>query len=324
MHNKDAGPLLKRGTKERVERHRLSRIVQVYGLLIVLSLIWGIAFVAIKVLEPMLSPVNLTLLRWFIASGAFLVLLPIFGRPKQPLVMRDVPRLLLVSFATVVAYHMTLNASEGHISAGFATLLVSLGPIFIVILSSILLSERQERTVYLAVILAFCGALVLFFGSLRTGGVGTLWGSIEAVGTALSYAIFAVFSKPLVQKVGARSFTIWVGLIGTAMLLPFISGSFVHQVETLPLSGWMAISYLSLLSTVFGYMLFYTMIGRGAVSRVSIQLYLVPVVGVAGGALLLDETVSIFTLIGGGAMIAAVGLATRKSNGNRKKEKQLA
>ncbi|MCL4328532.1 MAG: DMT family transporter, partial [Candidatus Thermoplasmatota archaeon] len=67
---------------------------------------------------------------------------------------------------------------------------------------------------------------------------------------------------------------------------------------------------LSLLSTVLGYVMFYTLVGRGMVSKLSIQLYLIPVVAVIGGVLILGETVTVFTIAGGAAMLLSVGLAT--------------
>ncbi len=295
-----------------VKRSRMARIVEVYGVLVTLSLIWGVAFVGIKVLEPMLTPINLTLLRWFIAGAGFLVLLPAFGRPKMQIGRRDIPRLLLVSFANVVAYHLTINYSESSIGAGLETLLVAMGPIFIVILSTVFLKEKHGRAIHLAIILALAGALILFFGTLKTEGSGTIPGILEGIGTALSYATFAVFAKPLLPKFGARAFTIWVGLIGTAMLLPLVSGSFISQVSHLPSNGWLAILYLSLLSTVFGYMLFYTMIERGGVAKVSVQLYLIPVVGIVSGAIILGESVTVFTIVGGAAMLIAVALTNIK------------
>ena len=296
-----------------------------YGVLVTLSIIWGIAFVAIKILEPMISPINLTLLRWFIASLGFLALLPVYGRLKTRISLRDIPRLILVSFANVVAYHLTINYSEGSIGAGLETLLVALGPIFIVVLSTIFLKEKHGRVIYAAIVLALIGALILFFGALKTEGTSTIPGILEGIGTALSYATFAVFAKPLIPKFGAKALTIWVGLIGTAMLLPLVSGSFIAQVSRLPLSGWVAILYLSLLSTVFGYMLFYIMIEKGGVARVSVQLYLIPVVGIVGGVLILGETVSVYTIIGGATMLVAVALTTVKwkVNGERNKERSL-
>lgn len=293
---------------------RFTGAMKAYGLLVVLSVIWGLAFVAIKYLEPLLTPVNLTILRWFIASAAFLLLAPFMGRGRQKFDRKDLPRFLLVSFANVVAYHLTLNTSENILSAGLAVLLVAVGPVFILILSWAVLGEKHGSNIVMAATLAFAGSFVLAAGSDLTSGSNTVAGIFEALGTALSYSVFAVFSKPLVQKYGARPLTIWAGLAGTAMLLPLLSGSFFAQAEALPLYGWMAMLYLSILSTVAGYMLFYTLVNRGTVSRLSVQLYLIPVVGVLGGALLLGEQVTVFTISGGALMLLAVATATRKKD----------
>ena len=75
--------------------------------------------------------------------------------------------------------------------------------------------------------------------------------------------------------------------------------------------GWLAVLYLSLLSTVLGYSMFYTLISRGNVSRLSIQLYLIPIVSIAGGILLLGEQITPLTVAGGAALLLAVALATR-------------
>lgn len=279
-------------------------------LLVALSMIWGMSFVAIKALEPLLTPVNLTLLRWFIAGSALLALTPFMGRLKQRFERKDLPRFLLVSFANVVGYHLTLNYSEGGIPEGMAVLLVALGPVFILVLSWFFLGERHGKRIIAAIVLAFTGSLILAIGSDLANGSGTIPGILEAVGTAFSYSVFAVFSKSLVQKYGAGSFTIWAGLVGTLMLLPLLRGSFFTQIAALPPYGWLYMLYLSIMSTVVGYMLFYTLVNRGAVSRLSIQLYLIPVVGVAGGALLLAEHIGTFTIAGGAVMLTAVALST--------------
>lgn len=289
--------------------------------LIILSTIWGMAFVAIKYTEPFLDPVNLTLLRWFLASAAFLVLVPFMGKMKEKFQLRDLPRFALVSFANVVAYHLTLNFSESSISAGLAVLLVAMGPVFILVLSWFFLRERHGKQVILAIVVAFSGAVILSVGSNLNTSSGSITGILEAVGTALSYSVFAVFSKPLVRKYGAVPFTIWAGLLGTLMLLPLVSGSFIEQVSSMPLGAWLSMLYLSVASTVLGYMIFYTLVNRGSVSRLAVQLYLIPLVGVVGGVVLLHESITVFTIAGGIAMLTAVAISTGNINLGRRRHR---
>ena len=280
------------------------------AILAILSIIWGLAFVAIKYSVTFLSPVNLTLLRWFLASGAFLALAPFLGRLKGRFQLEDLPRLALVSFANVVSYHLTLNFSESSISAGLAVLITSMGPVFILLLSWLFLAERHGKNVLIAVSVAFAGIIILSVGSDMSARGSSFYGILEAMGTALSYSVFAVFSKPLVMKYGAVPVTIWTGLSGTLMLIPLVSGSFFSQVSSLPIEGWISMLYLSMASTVLGYMIFYTLVNRGAVSRLAVQLYLIPLVGVIGGVVLLGESISVYTVAGGAAILLAVAIAT--------------
>ena len=95
-------------------------------------------------------------------------------------------------------------------------------------------------------------------------------------------------------------------------MTPLISGSFISQVESLSFCGWAGVLSLSLFSTVCGYLMVYARVSRGAVTRLSIQLYLIPVVSVIGGALLLGESITVSVLLGGGMMLAAVAISTWK------------
>ncbi|MDG7007660.1 MAG: DMT family transporter [Nitrososphaerota archaeon] len=286
--------------------------VTAYSGLAVLSVIWGMAFVAIKAVVTELSPINLALLRWFIAGVPFLILLPIIGRPKVPFERKDIPRLLVVALANVAGYHISLYYAETTISAGMSALLTALGPLFIAILSYLILNETSGRRVVAGLGLATFGTVILSLGSISVSDLSSYAGIFEALVTAFCYALFTVLGKPLVHKYGSASTTILAGLVGTAMMLPLLSGSFVSQTEALSFDGWVGVVYLALLSTVFGYLMFYTLVRRGAVTELAIQLYLIPVIGVIGGALLLAEAVTPAIVFGGGLMLFAVGVTTWK------------
>ena len=291
---------------------QVSKSITGYAGLLVLSVIWGLAFVAIKQVVSELAPVNLALLRWLVASVPFLILLPIIGRPKARFERRDIPRLLAVALANVAGYHISLYYAETTISAGLSALLTSLGPIFIAVLSYILLKEKAGKKVLVGLILAIAGTTVLSTGSISVNDLASYGGILEALITALCYALFTVLGKPLVHKYGSASTSIMAGLIGTAMMLPLLTPSFFTQTSALSFTGWASVLYLSLLSTVFGYLMFYALVSRGAVTRLSIQLYLIPVVSVIGGALLLNEPVTTSVVVGGGMMLAAVAISTWK------------
>src|SRR6266516_3048734 len=272
------------------------------SLVVILGVTWGLAFVAIRTADFQLSPINLTLLRWLIASAGFIALAPFFGRPKQPVQKHHIPRILAVFLASVTGYHLSLNYAETIVSAGLAGLLISLGPIFVVVLSGLFLKEKIGKRLALALAAAMTGAIVL---SLNAGlSFQEITGPLAVVFSAFMYSVFAVGSKPLVKEYGALPTVIWI---------PLISMNFITQIQTLSTITWLSVTYLALLSTVLANVILYLLIGNRSVSRLSIQLYLVPLVSLVGGIVLLGEGVTVLTVFGAILMFTGVALATRKN-----------
>lgn len=281
-----------------------------YGLVVALSVIWGLAFVAIRRAGFELSPVNLTVLRWLVASAGFLILAPFYGRPRTPIQRSHIPRILLVSFASVMGYHLSLNYAERLVSSGLAGLLISFAPIFVVILSSIFLKEKISGRLILALGSGIAGAIVLSAGSNLS--FQQITGPAAVVLAAFMYSVFSVGSKPLVKEYGAFPVAIWLAAIGTAFTLPLLSSSLIEEAVRLSIVGWISVLYLAVVSTVVANVILYTLISSRSVSRLSIQLYLVPVVSLVGGIVLLGEILTVFTVVGAAFLFAGVALATRK------------
>ena len=280
-----------------------------YFPMFVLSLIWGMAFVAIRRADFELTPVNLTLLRWLIVSASFLVIYRFVVKPKMKFQRVDAPRLLVVALCNVAVYHLALNTAETTVDASLAGLLISLGPLFIVLLSAQVLHEKITSRVWLALVLAIVGAVAISSPDISLGSVAS-FGPVLVVVAALSNAVYTVASKPLVVKYGPFPVAAWSALLGTVMLLPLAGPGLVTQAESLSPVGWTAVLYLALLSTVLTNLIYFTQVSGGPVSRVGVQLYLVPVVSAAGGILILGEGVAPATIVGGGLMLLAIALAT--------------
>jgi len=282
-----------------------------YGLLIPLSIIWGGAFVAIRQADFELSSVNLTLLRWIVVSSTFLVLYPFIVKPRTRFERRDVPALLVTAAFNVAVYHLSLNYSEKTVDASLAGLLISLAPLFGVVLAALFLQEKISRGVYLALALGLLGTLMIFAPSINLG-MASLLGPLAVVLAAFASGAFTVASKPLVSKYGPIPVAVWSSLVGTAFVLPLSSQSLVQQAVALSGYGWASVLYLSLLSTVLANSFYFVLVSRQPVSRLSVQLYLVPLVSVVGGIVLLGETLNAFTLAGGLVLLMAVTLVTRR------------
>ena len=283
--------------------------VRSYGLLITLSVIWGLAFVAIRQADFELAPVNLTLLRWLVVSAGFLILYPFVIKPRAKFEWKDFPRLLVVSLTSVVIYHLSLNTAEKQVDASLAGLLISIGPLTTVILSGVVLHEKLRSRLWGALVLAVAGSVVISSPDISLNST-TLAGPLLVVVAAVAGGVFTVSSKPLASKYGPFAVAAWAAFLGTAILLPLVSGSLVTQAEGLSLKGWASVLYLAVLSTVLANMIFYTLVSRQQLSKLGVQLYLVPAVSAVGGVLILGESLAAATVVGGIMLLAAVAIAT--------------
>ena len=282
-----------------------------YFLLVTLSIVWGLAFVAIREADFELSSVNLTLLRWFIVSAAFMAIYPFLVKPKTKFQRSDLPRLAVVAFANVVVYHLALNTAEQSVTASLAGLLISLGPIFIVLLSGPVLHEKIGGRVWVALAVAVTGAIVISSPGISLGTSGIIGPLLVGV-AGFANAVYTVASKPLLQKYGSIPVAAWASILGTAMLLPLVSPSLVSQAETLSASGWESVLYLALLSTFIMNTVYYALVHGEAVSRLGVQLFLIPLVSAIGGVLILGEGLAAATIAGGALLLVAVGLVTSR------------
>ncbi|HLQ07052.1 MAG TPA: DMT family transporter [Nitrososphaerales archaeon] len=280
-----------------------------YVLIVVLSVIWGLAFVAIRRADFELSSVNLTLLRWVIVSAGFLVIYPLVIKPRVKFERKDFPRLLLVALTSVVIYHLALNTAEKQVDASLAGLLISLAPLTTVLLSSVVLHEKLGGRLWFALVLAIAGSVTISSPDLSLSST-TAAGPLLVVLAAVSSGIVAVSSKPLTTKYGPFPVAAWSAFLGTAILLPLGTQGLVSQAAALSAYGWASVIYLSILSTVLANLIYFTLVSRQRLSSLGLQLYLVPAVSAVGGVLILGESLGVPTVVGGALLLVAVGLAT--------------
>jgi drug/metabolite transporter (DMT)-like permease len=159
------------------------------------------------------------------------------------------------------------------------------------------------------VVLAISGSVLIAspdFGLSST----TLSGPLLVVVAAISSGVFTVSSKPLTAKYGPFPVASWSAFLGTTILTPLISPSLFQQAQNLSAGGWISVLYLAILSTVLANSIYFTLVSRQPLSRLGVQMYLVPAVSAVGGVLILGESLALATVAGGVLLLGAVGLAT--------------
>ncbi|MDY6168284.1 MAG: EamA family transporter, partial [Escherichia coli] len=173
--------------------------------------------------------------------------------------------------------------------------------------------------------LAIFGVLVLIEDSLNGQHVAML-GFMLTLAAAFSWACGNIFNKKIMShatRPAVMSLVIWSALIP---IIPFFvaslildgSATMIHSLVTIDMTTILSLMYLAFVATIVGYGIWGTLLGRYETWRVAPLSLLVPVVGLASAALLLDERLTGLQFFGAvlimtGLYINVFGLRWRKA-----------
>ncbi|MBS1205330.1 MAG: acetylserine transporter [Proteobacteria bacterium] len=279
---------------------------------------WGLNFVVIKVGLHSMPPLMLAGLRFvFVAFPAILFV----ARPNIPL------RLLLGYGLTISfgQFAFLFCAIKFGMPAGLASLVLQAQAFFTMILGAGVFGERLHSKQLVGISLAVLGVLVLIESSL-SGQHIPLVGFVLTLMAAFSWACGNIFNKKIMQhssRPAVMSLVVWSALIP---IVPFMIASLVldgpalmlRSLVSIDITTLLSLVYLAFVATIIGYGIWGSLLGRYETWRVAPLSLLVPVVGMASAAILLDETLSALQLAGavlvmGGLYINVFGFRLRRA-----------
>lgn len=281
-----------------------------YLLLVLVTLIWGNSFIAIKHAVQFLAPIELTILRFVPVALIFSILLLTTRRVAfWQMVRRDWLGLVLLGLSGVVAYNLALNTGENRAPAGTASLIISLNPAFTFMLSVLFLQERPTIKKAMGLAIAFLGLYVIVrYASNQQIDFSYLRYVFITMLAPLCWAIYTILGKPLVARYPPLMVVGGAMIVAVIPLLFFIRGSLIAKLPTLPPSAWLSIAFLSLACTVFGFVIWFRALQNMEASQAASFVYLEPLFGVSFSKLLLDEPITPALLIGAALLIGGVYL----------------
>ncbi|GGX38169.1 permease [Tateyamaria omphalii] len=278
------------------------------ALTILLALIWASAFTAIEVALQTISPLAVAAIRLFIGA---LVLLPIaiklHGWPRADL---SIIGLLCVIAALNFMIPFTLIAwAQTYLTASTMALIMGTGPCFALLLSHVVTIDDRLSIKKVAACIAATGAVTLVI--LSDGDV-SFGGSRLAILAGLCASFCYVLAGALARRIDGLpilSMTAYVLTMAAVMTMPLAAMVALPTIMP-PTSTVLAVLYLGLVPTGLAFVLRYGLIRRVGLSRFSLGMSLVPVFGVAIGAFVLKESITV-TVIAGTVMILISMLLAR-------------
>jgi O-acetylserine/cysteine efflux transporter len=274
------------------------------ALALLVVLLWGVNFVVIKLGLRVVSPFVLGGLRMLLTSipAVFFI-----ERPRLPL--RIYLGFALTTF--LVQFSLLFLAIKMGMPAGLASVVQQSQVFFTVILAALVFGEKP-RAIYLAGTLV--AALGLAWIGLDRGTSFPLAGFLLTLCGAASWAVGNLISRSLSRygPVNGLAFVVWSGLVPP---LPFFALAWAFEgpeavaasLRAMDAGSWAAVAYLAFGATLAGFGLWNRLLKAYPAAQVTRFALLVPVVGLAGGAVVLGEQISAAQL--GGSALVVAGLA---------------
>ncbi len=273
--------------------------------LLVLSLVWGAAFLFIRTAVHDISPLTVVAGRLTIAA---IVLVPaaLLTRSAMPPRASWPSLAFMATFNNVIPFTL-ITTAEQHISSSLAGTLIGTMPLFVLIITWLFATEQPDVEKVAGLLIGFVGAVMLIGPDLRDfTGANTL-GEFAVLAAAVSYAASTVVARqysrgaPLALASGQM-------VLGAAMAVPLALIFDGAPDADVSLKAALALLALGLLSSGLAYIIFFTLVQRVAATKVSIVTYLAPIVAAFLGWLVYDETIGV-NLFAGLALIL-VGVMT--------------
>jgi drug/metabolite transporter (DMT)-like permease len=277
-----------------------------WALFATVSVIWGMPYLFIKIAVDEISP---SLLAWSRLALAAAVLLPVAWKVGALRGLGPRWRTLTVFAAVEMAVPWPLlGFGEVHISSSLAAILVATVPLFVALLATRFdHAERPTATRLVGMLIGLAGVVALV--GIDIGGQGDeLLGALAILFVAFLYAIGPMIVKRRLSDVDPLGPV--AASLGIAALLvtPF---ALADLPDSMPSADTFAsIAVLGLACSALAFLLFFRLIAEVGPGKATVITYINPVVALALGVAILDESVTAGVVVGLLLILAGSWLST--------------
>lgn len=258
-------------------------------IMLLIVVVYAICASAIKTGLQFAPPLLFGTLRAFLAAIFLLAWLVLTGQRFFPTRI-EWPKILQVGIAaTTIGYGM-MFISPGRTSAGIASVLGNLQPLFTIVLAAVLLKEYPRRKDVAALLLGIFGITLISFFDFSGKSTFELAGMGAALLASGGAAAGSVLMKKLSVDSNILRITAWQLLIG-AILLWLWSLSVENNRSIVWSPAFIAILlFLAIIGTAVPTAVWYYLIQSHPVGKLSLFFFLIPVFGLLMASLVFRET----------------------------------
>jgi drug/metabolite transporter (DMT)-like permease len=276
---------------------------------------WGAGATMSRLAVEQIGPLTVASVRFGLGALLLLAILTWRGEARGLPARKDWPPLVVLGVLGVTAFGALYTVGLQWTSATEGTLIQGLSPLLTLLLAAVFVGERIRRAQLLGGLTAFAGLAVLLLGGTAGlgGGSERVLGNLVVIGACRCWSAYNVAVRVLAARLNLAESSAWGLLVGTALLIPFAILEPVRApVGSITLTSWLAIGYLSIVSTCLAYIWWNDGIRKIGAGRAAMFSFVGPVAAMLSAIPLLGEWPEPAQLMGGGLILAGLLVANRR------------
>lgn len=276
-----------------------------WGFVAAIAVTWGSSFLFIAMGLDAFAPGVVSLLR--IGLGA--LTLALFPRARKPITDRgDLLRIAFLGQLWIGVPFLLFPIAQQHVDSSVAGMINASMPIAAATWGIVLLGRLPGRIQLVGLGVGFLGILGVFLPQLRESEASA-FGAVLLLLAVVMYGLSTHLVVPLQQKYGGIA-VIWRAQLSALVLVTPV-GLWQLPESSFAWSSALAMVPLGVVGTGLALVWMADLAGRVGGSRASVAIYLVPLVAIALGVLVRDESVAPLALAGMGLVLLGAFLTSR-------------
>lgn len=270
-------------------------------LFLLLSFLWGTAFVAISAGLEFVPPLLFASIRYDIAGVLMLLYAAAVSNTWIPRSREDWTTVLLGAVLLIALYNAFLFTGQQVVTSGVAAILIAMNPILVTGFSRILLpDERLSALGMIGLLMGFVGVGLVVAPNPSNFSNQHVIASMFVLVAAVCVALGSVLVQRTQSTISTEGTVAWSCVFG-AILLHLMSAGLptesVHDIS-LDAGAMIPILYLSVFASAVGYFLYFHLLDRLGAIEINLVSYTAPVFATVFGWLVLGEIITLQTIVG--------------------------
>jgi drug/metabolite transporter (DMT)-like permease len=277
------------------------------------NLIFGINFSVVKYVTPgLIQPFGLNVIRVLVTTSLLWLVL-LFDKYRKPLQRKDIPLFFACGLTGVAINQLLFIKGLSMTYSIHAALLMLCTPLLITVTAFLFLKERISLLTIAGLAIGISGATLLISTKENSGtGTNVLLGDVFIALNAMSYAIYFVLVKPLMNRYSPLQILTWAFTFGSMIIIPIGWNQFTEAPWTsFSLTDYAAIAVIVLLATFLGYLLNIYALNHLPASATGSYIYLQPIFATGVSVLFLQEHISWIKILSAALIFIGVFMVQR-------------